>query len=88
MKIAYGKRLLPLLLLLALLLTACGAGEAVPASTPEVTAAPAPESTEMPEEPETPEELPEGAVPVSTVDELLAAIAPNTTILLREGSMT
>lgn len=85
MKIAYGKRLLPLLLLLALLLTACGAGEAVPASTLEVTAEPAPESTEMPEEPETPEELPEGAVPVSTVDELLAAIAPNTTILLRAG---
>ena len=85
MKIAYGKRLLPLLLLLALLLTACGAGEAVPASTPEVTAEPAPESTEMPEEPETPEELPEGAVPVSTVDELLAAIAPNTTVVLRAG---
>ena len=31
------------------------------------------------------EELPEGAVAVSTVDELLAALAPNTVIVLREG---
>ena len=82
-----GKRLLPLLLLLALLLTACGAGEpAAVESTPEVTEEPAPQSTETPEAPEeTPEELPEGAVAVSTVDELLAAIAPNTTIVLRAG---
>ena len=68
-----------------MLLTACGTGEAVPASTLEVTAEPAPETTEAPESTETPEELPEGAVAVSTVDEMLAAIAPNTTILLREG---
>ena len=82
-----GKRLLPLLLLLALLLTACGAGEpAAVESTPEVTEEPAPQSTETPEAPEeTPEELPEGAVAVSTVDELLSAIAPNTTIVLRAG---
>lgn len=85
MKITCGKRLLPLLLLLALLLSACGVGETAPQSAPEVTAEPAPESTEMPEEPETPEELPEGAVAVSTVDELLSAIAPNTTVVLRQG---
>ena len=81
MKNGIGKKLLPLLLLLALLLTACGAGAAEEAETPppEETAEPAPLETE------TPEELPEGAVAVSTVDELLSAIAPNTTIVLRAG---
>ena len=71
----YGFRvLLALLILAALLLTACGTGE-----TPQE-----PETTEEPSE--TPAaQLPEGAVEVGTVDELLAAIAPNTTIVLREG---
>lgn len=81
----FGNRLLPLLLLLALLLTACGMGEtAAPASAAEEEPAASPAQSEQPLE-ETPEELPEGAVAVSTVDELLSAIAPNTTIVLREG---
>ena len=65
-----------LLLLAALLLTACGAGETSVA--PETA-----EQTKSTEEPVTP--LPEGTVEVGTVDELLAALAPNTTIILREG---
>ncbi len=40
---------------------------------------------EAPVETPAEEPLPEGAVAVSTVDELLAAIAPNATIVLREG---
>ncbi len=81
MKKGFGKKLLPLLLLLSLLLTACGAGE-TPQPQPTQTEAPA--ETEPPAA-ESPEELPEGAVAVSTVDELLAAIAPNTTVVLRSG---
>ena len=42
------------------------------------TTAAAPEQTPEPD-------YPEGSIPVSSVDELLAAIAPNTTIVLREG---
>ena len=64
--------ILAVLLLAALLLTACGTG--VSPAEPEETAAP----TQA-------EELPEGAVRVSTVDELLAAIAPNAVIVLQEG---
>lgn len=73
--------LLALLLLAALLLTACGAGE-TPA--PEITKEPAvTEEPEVTEEPPAP--LPEGTVEVGTVDELLDAIASDTTIILREG---
>ena len=64
-------RLLSLLLAAVMLLAACGTSSPAQA---------APE-TPAPEEPI----LPEGAVLVSTVDELLSAIAPNATIVLKEG---
>ena len=64
------RALLCLLLLPALLLAACGTVS--PAASP------------TPAEPTAPP-LPEGAVLVSTVDELLAAIAPNALIVLQEG---
>lgn len=63
------RALLCLVLGAALLLCACGAGDT---------------GAETPEEP-TVAPLPEGAVSVSTVDELLAAIAPNAVIVLKEG---
>jgi len=63
------RALLCLLLGFAMLLTACGT------ATPEA---------ETPAEP-TEAPLPEGAVAVGTVDELLSAIAPNACIVLREG---
>lgn len=72
--------LLVLLLLLAMLLTACGttgSGGEAPAAE---TAAEEPDSAESAETP-----LPEEAVLVSNVDELLSAIAPNTVIVLQEG---
>ncbi len=74
MKHQNRKNLLCLLLGFALLFSACGTGAQTPAETAET---PAPAADEAP--------LPEGAVAVSTVDELLAAIAPNTVIVLREG---
>ncbi len=80
------RALLALLVLAALLLTACGTPAAP--EVPETTEAPAePEVTETPEESPAPESspLPEGAVEVGTVDELLAALAPNAVIVLRAG---
>ena len=76
-----NRTLLVLFVLAALLLTACGAGQT---TAPEITKEPAvTEEPAITEEPAAP--LPEGTVEVGTVDELLAALAPNTTILLREG---
>lgn len=80
------RALLALLVLAALLMTACGTPAAP--ETPAATEAPAePEVTEAPAETPEPQTapLPEGAVEVGTVDELLAALAPNAIIVLREG---
>lgn len=68
----HGFHSLLALLLCLLILTGCGTGAA-------------PAETESTQEPATEEALPEGAVLVSTVDELLAAIAPNAVIVLQEG---
>ena len=75
------------LLMLAGLLAGCGAGEPKPADPnatkpvdPAETADPASAPTE-----DLAEEIPEGAVAVSTVDKLLAALGSDTTILLHEG---
>lgn len=72
------------LVLAALLMVACSAAEPVAKqeSVVQVTAEPvaAAEPTPEPAEP-----LPEGAVAVGTVDELLAALAPDTTVVLKEG---
>lgn len=77
------RRIRPLLagLLAALLLTGCGA--VTPAQpSPEA----APDETVQPAEPTAaPAEADETVVEVSTVDELLAAIAPHTTIVLAGG---
>ena len=77
----HTRGLLALLIVLALLLCACG--EAAPAPA-EPTEEPAAEPTQEPV-PTADPTLPEGAVLVGTVDELLAAIAPHTTVVLREG---
>ena len=80
------RALLALLVLAALLMTACGTPAAP--ETPAATEAPAePEVTEAPAETPEPQTapLPEGAVEVGTVDEFLAALAPNAIIVLREG---
>ena len=74
MKKTAFKALLLLLMTAALLLSACGEA-----------AAPPPEEDEEKPAPTAAPALPEGAVPVSTVDELLSAIAPNATIVLQEG---
>ncbi len=71
------KVLLCLLLGFAMLLSACGTAGA-PEETAEIPEA---EETEAPAQ----APLPEGAVPVSTVDELLAAIAPHAVIVLQPG---
>lgn len=77
MKRKASMALIAMLMVLALLLSACGQAAPAPAEpTEEPAAEPAP--TEGPA-------LPEGAVLVSTVDELLAAIAPHATIVLQEG---
>ena len=69
--------LLALLVALALLLCACGEAAPAPAEpTEEPVQEPVPTADPA---------LPEGAVLVGTVDELLAAIAPHTTIVLKEG---
>lgn len=104
MKRQISKAILCLVLLTALLLSACGNGpEPGPAPTPAGTAAPAedpvptessapgedPAPTESPDLPAEAEEppilLPEDCVRVSTVDELLAAIAPDTAVVLEPG---
>ena len=92
--------LIALLLLASLLLTACGTagtespapeGERAEAAAAEEAAATEEnaakeEETEPAQEPAAAQEpLPEGAVAVSTVDELLSALAPNAVIVLREG---
>ena len=82
------------LLLAVLLFVACSTAEPqtstepTPESTEAPAAEPAAESTQPPvdstQEPAL--SLPEGAVEVHTVDELLSALAPNTTIVLKEGT--
>ena len=76
MKKSTMKKLLILLLGFALLLSACGTGAETAVKPAEAAEEPA-QTADAP--------LPEGAVEVSTVDELLAAIAPNAVIVLREG---
>ena len=71
MKRSDHKVLLCLLLGFSLLLSACGAGGTAADTSAAAEASQAP--------------LPEGAVLVSTVDELLSAIAPNAIIVLQEG---
>lgn len=89
-------RALPALLLAALLLIACSQGtpsarqnEPVAYEAAQITAEPAETAAAQPTKKAAPEPtaepLPEGTVEVGTVDELLAALAPNTTILLKEG---
>ena len=68
-------RALLALVLATLLLTVCGAGTMPAKQEP-------PADTDG----EPPLKVPEDVVEVSTVDELLAALAPNTTIILKEGT--
>jgi hypothetical protein len=75
-------RALMAVLLAVLMLTGC-AGNAENEKD-EAEATEEPEETAEAGTPTDPE-LPEGAVEVGTVDEFLAALAPNTTIVLREG---
>ncbi len=92
MKKKMTKVLLVLMMVQALLLCSCGEAapvqeQAKPAGTEQEAE---PEQNAEPEQPEEPApaadpSIPEGAVLVSNVDELLAAIAPNTTIVLQAG---
>ena len=74
------RALLCLLLGLVLLLTGCGTADTGEAGAEPTGSAQSAETGESAQE-----ALPEGAVAVSTVDELLSAIAPNACIVLQEG---